>query len=51
MLLDELQRDPGGLGGGLRTLGWTIERDLRQMLDEPDEQLPPGETAIEGMLY
>lgn len=29
----------------------TIERDLRQMLGEPESSLPPGEAAIEGVLY
>ena len=29
----------------------TIERDLRQMLDEPDDMLPPGEQPIDGILY
>jgi len=29
----------------------TIERDLRQMLNEPDENLPPSEQPIDSLLY
>jgi len=29
----------------------TIERDLRQMLGEPDEMLPAGETVADGIIY
>ncbi|MFT4975087.1 MAG: putative membrane protein [Myxococcota bacterium] len=29
----------------------TIERDLRQLLGEPDDALPPAEQPIDGLLY
>lgn len=46
---DPFERSMGDVP--MNALCRTIERDLRQMLDEPEVSLPPGETPIEGILY
>ncbi len=46
---DPFERSMGDVP--MNALCRTIERDLRQMLDEPAESLPPGETPIDDILY
>jgi putative membrane protein len=35
----------------MNALARTIERDMRGMLDEPEDSLPPKEESIDGILY
>lgn len=46
---DPFERSMGDVP--MNALCRTIERDLRQMLGEPAESLPAGETSIDGILY
>ena len=46
---DPFERSMGDVP--MNALCRTIERDLRQMLNEPEESLPPGETPIDNILY
>jgi len=46
---DPFERSMGDVP--MNALCRTIERDLRQMLNEPEDSLPPGETPIDSILY